>query len=259
MALDGFFRSRKVDKFVNRQPNPSEAREALLNFYHSAPVMKDVRAGERFVIIDQPLLDIYNAADVIWIYLRRTHPNVTYRIDFIIRTGETNYVTCKNEAEANELLQFLFPKLPGTAFGFHKELSSLWSSRDADKFDRFRAYARDQHAALQRGSGAASFASAYAAEQSPAQTQTVPAQPRPAPVQATAPAGTGVSVILQDAGTETINVIRLLRATLPDLSLREANEIVRSTPLTLRTGISRAEAEQVAAPFRAVGATILIQ
>ena len=263
MALD--FYSRVVDKFVNAQPNPGEVRRELIDFYNSAEEFRGIRAGDRFVIVERGPLSggtiILNTSNLVWIYRKviMLNQNIAFRVrakkDFLTEGS----FSCNSIDDSQEILNYLFQKLPTVAFGYTDELRSLEFSRGLDKFERFREYALKQHGI---SPNAPTPRPQPAPAPAPVRPNPAPVQPNPIPVRpAPAPANAGgkVTVILQDAGTSTINVMRALRALIPEMSVQEAFEMVKATPLTLRTGIPRAEAEQIAAPFRDAGATIIIQ
>lgn len=64
--------------------------------------------------------------------------------------------------------------------------------------------------------------------------------------------------ILKDVGSEKIKVIKTVRE-LTGLGLKEAKEIVDNAPKTLKEGISKDDAEAMAAKFKEVGATCEIK
>ena len=70
---------------------------------------------------------------------------------------------------------------------------------------------------------------------------------------------TEFDVVLKDAGSEKIKVIKVVREVVSGLGLKEAKEIVESAPKTLKEGVSKEEAEKIAEQFKAVGATIEIK
>ena len=70
---------------------------------------------------------------------------------------------------------------------------------------------------------------------------------------------TEFDVVLKEAGSEKIKVIKVVREVVPGLGLKEAKEIVESAPKTLKEGISKEEAEKIAEQFKAVGATVEIK
>ena len=70
---------------------------------------------------------------------------------------------------------------------------------------------------------------------------------------------TEFDVILKDAGSEKIKVIKVVREVVAGLGLKEAKEIVESAPKTIKEGASKAEAEKIAEQFKAVGATVEIK
>ena len=70
---------------------------------------------------------------------------------------------------------------------------------------------------------------------------------------------TEFDVVLADAGTEKIKVIKVVREVVSGLGLKEAKEIVESAPKTLKESVSKEEAEQIKAKFAEVGAKVEIK
>lgn len=81
------------------------------------------------------------------------------------------------------------------------------------------------------------------------------------PAAAAAPAEeqTEFDVILKDAGSEKIKVIKAVREYVAGLGLKEAKEFVESTPKTIKEGATKEEAEKIKEAFAAVGATVEIK
>ena len=70
---------------------------------------------------------------------------------------------------------------------------------------------------------------------------------------------TEFDVVLKDAGSEKIKVIKVVREVVSGLGLKEAKEIVEGTPKTIKEGVSKEEAEKVKAAFAEVGAKVEIK
>ena len=70
---------------------------------------------------------------------------------------------------------------------------------------------------------------------------------------------TEFDVVLKDAGSEKIKVIKVVREVVSGLGLKEAKEIVESAPKTIKEAVSKEEAEKIAEQFKAVGATMEIK
>ena len=70
---------------------------------------------------------------------------------------------------------------------------------------------------------------------------------------------TEFDVILKDAGSEKIKVIKVVREVVSGLGLKEAKDIVESAPKTIKEAVSKEEAEKIAEQFKAVGATVEIK
>ncbi len=78
----------------------------------------------------------------------------------------------------------------------------------------------------------------------------------PAAAAAAAPAEekTEFDVILKDVGPEKIKVIKVVRE-VTGLGLKEAKDMVDGAPSTVKEGISKDDANNIAAKFKEVGAT----
>ncbi|MGN1250708.1 MAG: 50S ribosomal protein L7/L12 [Candidatus Spyradocola sp.] len=70
---------------------------------------------------------------------------------------------------------------------------------------------------------------------------------------------TEFDVVLKEAGSEKIKVIKVVREVVSGLGLKEAKEIVDGAPKTLKEGVSKDEAEKIKAKFAEVGATVEIK
>ncbi|ADV60703.1 LSU ribosomal protein L12P [Isosphaera pallida ATCC 43644] len=85
------------------------------------------------------------------------------------------------------------------------------------------------------------------------------AGPAAAAGEAAAPAAekTEFDVILEAAGSQKINVIKVVRAA-TSLGLKEAKELVESAPKPVKQGISKADAEKLKKELEEAGATVKI-
>ena len=70
---------------------------------------------------------------------------------------------------------------------------------------------------------------------------------------------TEFDVVLKEAGSEKIKVIKVVREVVSGLGLKEAKEIVESAPKTIKEGVSKEVAEELKKKFEEVGATIEIK
>ncbi|MBR6524763.1 MAG: 50S ribosomal protein L7/L12 [Clostridia bacterium] len=70
---------------------------------------------------------------------------------------------------------------------------------------------------------------------------------------------TEFDVVLVDAGSEKIKVIKAVRELVSGLGLKEAKEFVEATPKTLKEAVSKEEAEKIKAAFAEVGAKVEIK
>jgi large subunit ribosomal protein L7/L12 len=89
-----------------------------------------------------------------------------------------------------------------------------------------------------------------------------------APVAVAAPAAGGAApaaeeksefdVILASAGDSKLGVIKTVRE-ITGLGLKEAKELVESAPKAIKTGVAKAEAEEIKAALTAAGATVEVK
>jgi large subunit ribosomal protein L7/L12 len=70
---------------------------------------------------------------------------------------------------------------------------------------------------------------------------------------------TEFDVSLDDAGANKINVIKEVRAIVPDLGLKEAKELVEGAPKIVRSGVSKDDAEKLKKQLEAAGAKVSIK
>jgi large subunit ribosomal protein L7/L12 len=69
---------------------------------------------------------------------------------------------------------------------------------------------------------------------------------------------TEFDVVLKDAGSEKIKVIKVVRE-VTSLGLTDAKHVVEGVPSTIKEGISKDDANAMAAKFKEVGATVEIK
>ena len=70
---------------------------------------------------------------------------------------------------------------------------------------------------------------------------------------------TEFDVVLKDAGSEKIKVIKVVREVVSGLGLKEAKELVDGAPKPLKEGVSKEAAEEIKKKFEEVGATVEIK
>lgn len=75
---------------------------------------------------------------------------------------------------------------------------------------------------------------------------------------AAADAKTDFDVVLVDAGSSKINIIKAVRE-ITGLGLKEAKEIVDNAPKTLKEAISKEDAEKIAAELKEAGAEVEVK
>lgn len=74
-----------------------------------------------------------------------------------------------------------------------------------------------------------------------------------------AEAKTEFDVVLVDAGSSKINVIKEVRAVLPNLGLKEAKDLVEAAPKTIKEAVAKDEAEKIKKALEAAGAKVEIK
>ena len=82
-----------------------------------------------------------------------------------------------------------------------------------------------------------------------------------AAVAAAAPAEeekTEFDVVLTDAGASKLNVIKAVRS-ITGLGLKDAKDMVEGAPQTVKAGVSKEEAEKVAAELKEAGASVEVK
>jgi large subunit ribosomal protein L7/L12 len=70
---------------------------------------------------------------------------------------------------------------------------------------------------------------------------------------------TEFDVVLKEAGSEKIKVIKVVREVVEGLGLKAAKEMVEAAPKTIKEGVSKEEAEKIVEKFKAAGATCEIK
>src|SRR5205823_5789842 len=79
-----------------------------------------------------------------------------------------------------------------------------------------------------------------------------------APVAEAAPAKTEFDVVLENFGAAKINVIKVVRAA-TGLGLKEAKDLVDAAPKTVKTGLSKEDADKLVKELTEAGATAKVQ
>ena len=69
---------------------------------------------------------------------------------------------------------------------------------------------------------------------------------------------TEFDVVLTDAGASKLNVIKAVRS-ITGLGLKEAKDMVEGAPQTVKSGVSKEEAEKVAAELKEAGASVEVK
>ena len=69
---------------------------------------------------------------------------------------------------------------------------------------------------------------------------------------------TEFDVVLTDAGASKLNVIKAVKS-ITGLGLKEAKDMVEGAPQTVKAGVSKEEAEKVAAELKEAGASVEVK
>ena len=69
---------------------------------------------------------------------------------------------------------------------------------------------------------------------------------------------TEFDVVLTDAGASKLNVIKAVRS-ITGLGLKEAKDMVEGAPQTVKAGVSKEEADKVAAELKEAGASVEVK
>ena len=69
---------------------------------------------------------------------------------------------------------------------------------------------------------------------------------------------TEFDVVLTDAGASKLNVIKAVKS-ITGLGLKESKDMVEGAPQTVKSGISKEEADKIAEELKAAGATVEIK
>ncbi|MDR1609720.1 MAG: 50S ribosomal protein L7/L12 [Holosporales bacterium] len=70
---------------------------------------------------------------------------------------------------------------------------------------------------------------------------------------------TEFDVELTEAGASKINVIKEVRAIVPELGLKEAKELVEGAPKIVKAGVNKEDAEKIKKQLEAAGAKVTIK
>jgi large subunit ribosomal protein L7/L12 len=70
---------------------------------------------------------------------------------------------------------------------------------------------------------------------------------------------TEFDVELTEGGANKINVIKEVRAIVPELGLKEAKELVEGAPKIVKSGVSKDDAEKIKKQLEAAGAKVAIK
>ncbi|HAV66074.1 TPA: 50S ribosomal protein L7/L12 [Patescibacteria group bacterium] len=66
-------------------------------------------------------------------------------------------------------------------------------------------------------------------------------------------------VVLTDAGSNKIGVIKAVREVVPELGLKEAKDLVEAAPKTVKEGVKKEQAEEMKKKLEEAGAKVSLQ
>lgn len=154
MALNSWKNRGKVDKFVKAQANPEAARKALEQFYENTPAMNGVRVNSEFTVIESLVFNVAKTSDILWVYHYCNQVNLygaiptgrTHAIKMRTRDGQEYSAVVPTKAAAENLLKFLYERMPGAVFGYNQQLVELWKTSANEQHAIFDILALNQHA-----------------------------------------------------------------------------------------------------------------
>lgn len=154
-AVLGVYQADAVRLCRAQGPGEQIMRERLDGFYQTVTPVYGVRADTNFVCFEEgAYLRVMVPADIVWAYKTTTHHRTngiptgkSYTVTLRTRAGKRHEIRVRNEAATEELLRYLFPRLPDTAFGYETDYETQWRSARAENYAFFAELAHRQHGA----------------------------------------------------------------------------------------------------------------
>lgn len=162
MAFDTLLHRGEIRRFLKDQKNPEKVRKELERLYETAAPVHGVRIDEKYTIIENKLgFQILKNSDIVWVY----HLNTKAKLYGVVTTGSFHAVALRTEDGgdhraltmgtngAQELLQYLFPRLPQAFFGYSDEIVQVWNQgvQKQGKHADMRMLGMMQHQKARRG------------------------------------------------------------------------------------------------------------
>ncbi len=154
MAFDSFSHRGEIKRFLKTQDNPEAVRKELEEFYNSVTPFHGIRIGSKYVIIENKLtFAILNTSDIVWVY----HINTKTKLYGVLTTGSFHAIALRTQdggdyravvmtaKDSEELLTYLFPRLPGAYFGYPSKIMEIWNGGINDKHASMRLLGLMQH------------------------------------------------------------------------------------------------------------------
>lgn len=154
-AALGVYQADAVRLCRAQGPGEPVMRERLDGFYQTVTPVHGVRADANFVCFEEgAYLRVLAPADVVWAYKTTTHHRTngipsgkSHTVTLRTRAGKRHEIRVRSEAAAEELLRYLFPRLPDTAFGYETDYETQWRGARAENYAFFAELAHRQHGA----------------------------------------------------------------------------------------------------------------
>lgn len=224
---------KKITKYLSK--NSQYTRAQIEADVEGGKVMNggSTIIGKRWLFAADSVVNFRELENLCWgYYYRRTGRNSVSQMRLFFADGSTFAVNA-SEGMTKEMLQYLYEQLPYVVVGYSKEWEKLYN-KQREQFLSMRFYPGKQQAQAEGYTAEAEEETAYtsAAEQ--------------------------VDVELTDAGPNKIMVIKIIRET-TGLGLVEAKQIAEETPSIVKSGVFRAEAEDIKAKLEAEGAVVTIK
>lgn len=137
MALYTVLSRGPIRKFLKKQKEPYIAKVALEAFYEKTNPFHGVRVNEEFFIVDKSVLGfcVFNTSDIAWVYPRVTNMKMygvvpmghINGVGFRTRDGVEYQITVATKGAVQEVIDYLFPRLPGAVFGYNQTLIKTWN------------------------------------------------------------------------------------------------------------------------------------
>ena len=136
MAFDTFSHRGEIKRFLKEQGNQESVRRELEQLYNSTAPVHGVRIGDKYTILEHKFgFQILKNSDIVWVY----HSNMKTKLYGVVTTGSFHRVTFRTAdggeyqipvlaaKTADELVKYLFPRLPQALFGYNSQIVQVWN------------------------------------------------------------------------------------------------------------------------------------